>query len=232
MKYYLRKNLKYRKVIGGSNSPNVEDAIFRLQGKVLNNMYKLPSHKKITTSLDFGCGQGSTVNFFHQAGYDAYGIDICKGDIEIAKKRYPYIADKFKLCKPDVFKTPLKKFTDNKKISLITGHRSLMYFDKEDFEKLLKNFNNSMTSNGLLYASMLSTKSTFFQYTKRSKFEWLRERVSKKTFNLDYMFFCESKKDVVKKFSIFKKMLIGSYHYQLDENDKLTHYYQILCKKK
>ena len=76
MKYYLRKNLKYRKVIGGSNSPNVEDAIFRLQGKVLNNMYKLPSNKNITTSLDFGCGQGSTVNFFHQAGYDAYGIDI------------------------------------------------------------------------------------------------------------------------------------------------------------
>ena len=69
MKYYLRKNLKYRKVIGGSNSPNVEDAIFRLQGKVLNNMYKLPSNKNITTSLDFGCGQGSTVNFFHQAGY-------------------------------------------------------------------------------------------------------------------------------------------------------------------
>ena len=135
---FKKKPKKVQKSYWGSNSPNVEDAIFRLQGKVLNNMYKLPSNKNITTSLDFGCGQGSTVNFFHQAGYDAYGIDICKGDIEIAKRRYPYIADKFKLCKPDVFKTPLKKFTDNKKISLITGHRSLMYFDKEDFEKLLK----------------------------------------------------------------------------------------------
>ena len=35
---------------------------------------------------------------------------MCESDIEKAKKHYPHIADKFKLCRPDVFKTPLKKF--------------------------------------------------------------------------------------------------------------------------
>lgn len=235
MKYYLKKNLESRTTIGGSNAPNVEDAIFRLHGRVLKNNYKLPSKKKLTTLLDFGCGQGATVNFFNQNGYDAYGIDICENDIEIAKRRYPHIADKFKTCRPDVFKTPITKFTNNKKISLITGHRSLNFLDEEDFNLLLKNFNRSLEPKGLVYASMMSSKSTYAKHSKKTKDNWLREvtfsgkRVKLKKY---FEFFCNSKKDVISKFSIFRKVQVGSYHFQLDENDMYIHYYLILCQKK
>ena len=236
MKNYLKKNLKSRQIIKGAHAPNVEAEIFRLQGRVLSKIYNLPGKKKITTSLDFGCGQGATVNFFHQLGYDAYGVDMCESDIEKAKKHYPHIADKFKLCRPDVFKTPIKKFTDNKKISLITAHRSLFYFDKEDFKKMLRNFNNSLNPNGLIFASMISAKSSYFKFSKKTKDAWLRETKNysgKRTKLKDHFnFFCDSKEDVINKFSIFKKVKIGSSHFQLDIKDLLIHYYLILCKKK
>ena len=153
MKSYLIKNHKLWQK--SYSAPNVENVIFRLQGRILKKQYKLPKKNKLTTMLDFGCGQGATVNFFNQCGYDAYGVDISEIDIEIAKVRYPQIAHKFFVCKPDVFKVPMTKFTENKKISLITGQQSLYYFDKEDFFTLLKNFKNSLETKGLLFASMI-----------------------------------------------------------------------------
>ena len=38
----------------------------------------------------------------------------------------------------------MTKFTDNKKITLITGQQAVYYFDKDHFNHLLKNFKNSL----------------------------------------------------------------------------------------
>ena len=194
---YLKHNNAYWQ--NSYSAPNVENVIFRLQGRVLKPKFKLPDINKQTTSLDFGCGQGAIVNYLQKIGYDAYGIDISKVDIEIAKKRYPHIADKFRLCKPDAYNVMMTKFTDGKKISLITGQQSLYYFDKNEFNILLKNFNNSLTSNGLIYASMMSTQHTYHKYSKKTKYEWLRESSftgKRFKFSKYFNFHCKSKKDV------------------------------------
>lgn len=233
LKKYLSENHKaWQK---SYNAPNVESVIFRLQGRILKSQFNLPKKDELTTSLDFGCGQGATVNYFNQCGYDAYGIDISKVDIEIAKSRYPHIAHKFSVCKPDVYKTAMTDFTENKKISLVTGQQSLYYFDKEDFFTLLKNIENSLETNGLLYASMMSTSHTYYKYSKETEYEWLRvTNFSGKRFNLEnyYNFHCESEADVIEKFSIFKKIYCGSYHLQLEEDETNNHHYAILCQKK
>ena len=83
MDKYLKNNYSFWQY--GYTAPNVENVIFRLHGRILKYKYKLPHVKKPTVTLDFGCGQGAIVNYFHQQGYDAYGIDISKTDIEIAK---------------------------------------------------------------------------------------------------------------------------------------------------
>lgn len=64
MKKYLISNSK----IWQNNyyAPNVESYIFRLLGRILKPQFKLPKKNKITTSLDFGCGQGSTVNYLNR----------------------------------------------------------------------------------------------------------------------------------------------------------------------
>ncbi len=233
----MLKYLQYNNEIWQNTyyAPNVESVIFRLHGRILKSQFKLPKTNKLTTALDFGCGQGSTVNYLNRNGYDAYGIDISEIDIEVAKNTYPHIAHKFFVCKPDVFNVPMTNFTNKKKITLITGQQSLYYFDKKDFNKLLKNFNNSLERKGLLYASMMSTKHTYYMLSKKTKFEWLRKtnfegkRVKFKNY---YNFHCHSKKDVEKKFSIFKKIHTGSYHLELEEGETNNHHYTILCQKK
>ena len=97
----MSKYLQYNNSIWQNTyyAPNVESVIFRLHGRILKSQFKLPKTNKLTTTLDFGCGQGSTVNYLNRNGYDAYGIDISDIDIEVAKNTYPHIAHKFFVCK-------------------------------------------------------------------------------------------------------------------------------------
>ena len=233
MKKYLVNNNKFWQT--SYSAPNVENVIFRLQGRILSYEFNLPRKNRMTTALDFGCGQGATVNYLHQCGYDAYGVDISEVDINVAKLRYPHISHKFFKCNPDVFNTPITKFTDNKKISLITCQQSLYYFDKKDFNKLLKNFNRSLEPKGLLYSSMISTSHTYYKHSKNTDDDWLKEvNFSGKRFKIKnyYMFYCASEDDVVERFKNFKKIYSGSYHLVFDRKETNNHHYFILCKKK
>ena len=233
MKHYLKQNLLQRRTF--YDATNVSDVVFKLYGNILKKKYKLPYKNKLTTVLDFGCGQGATVNFFNQCGFDAYGVDISKIDIEKAKTRYPHIAHKFTLCKPDSFNAPMTKYTENKKISLISCIRSIYYFDKEDFNTLLVNFKKSLKTKGLLYVSLISSSHTIYKFAKETKYQWLK-KIEFKSNNVNlrnyFCFFTESKEDICKKFQIFKKIFVGSHHTELDKTNMNGHHYLFLCQKK
>ena len=80
---YLNINKKYwnRKY----DSPNVEGFIYRLKPKLLD--YHIPSKKKLTV-LDYGCGEGSNINYFiKNYKYDGYGVDISKPSMKVFKKK-------------------------------------------------------------------------------------------------------------------------------------------------
>jgi SAM-dependent methyltransferase len=49
--------------------------------------------------LDFGCGSGSDVDFFHSLGYHAEGVDISETVIRHARGRFPHA--RFTLVQPD-----------------------------------------------------------------------------------------------------------------------------------
>tara|TARA_B110001452_G_C15176127_1_gene408653 strand:- start:50 stop:748 length:699 start_codon:yes stop_codon:yes gene_type:complete len=230
---YLNKNSKYWNSGYKGTAANVESVIFRLQGKILKPQFDLP--KKNDVCLDFGCGQGASVNYFNQMGYDAFGVDISEKDIKIAKKRYPHIKEKFSVCKQDVFENDLKKFTKNKKISLITCQQSLYFFDKKHFNLLLNNMNRSLKNKGILFASMKSEKHTYKKYSKDTKHKWLKvlnwknKRFSIKDY---YFFFTKSIQDLKSKFKIFRIIHTGSYHLSLDPSETNNYHYTIICQKK
>ena len=232
-KNYLTNNQKYWNKGYKGDAVNVENVVFRLQGKILKPQFNLPKNNEIC--LDFGCGQGASVNYFNQMGYNAFGVDVSEKDIEIAKRRYPHIKEKFSVCKPNVYKNKLTKFTDNKKISLVVCQQSLYFFDKKHFNLLLKNINNSLTSRGILFASMKSEQHTFSNFSKDTKHEWLKvlnwknKRFSVKDY---YFFFTTSIEDLKNKFKIFKTIYTGSYHLSLDPSESNNHHYTIVCQKK
>ena len=45
-------------------------------------------YQKNSKLIDFGCGEGSSSNFFAEQGYNTIGLDISKISIQTAKKRY------------------------------------------------------------------------------------------------------------------------------------------------
>ena len=51
--------------------------------------------------LEVGCGRGHGINWLHQKGYESYGIDILKDQIEISKNNYPNLADYFRVGKAE-----------------------------------------------------------------------------------------------------------------------------------
>ena len=235
MKNYLKKNLDSRIALGGANTPNVNEIIFKLQGRILQKNNNLTNKRKKSVVLDFGCAQGANVNFFHLFGYDTYGVDFYENDIDVAKKRYPYISHKFTRSKPDDFNlSSMLKYTEGKKISLIVGNLSMMYFDKEDFKKLLKCFYNSLEPNGLIFSTMVSTKHHIFKNTIKTKDEYLRKKVYPNQKSKDhYLFFCKDENDIISKFSIFDKIMVGSSYLQFDTSDiNIDHIYTYLGKKK
>ena len=231
MNSYLKSNLKSWSE--KYDAPNVESVIFRLHGRILKNELNLP--KKKTVLLDFGCGQGASTNFFYKQGYDVYGIDISQVNINIAKKRYPKLKNRFKICKPDVFNQNLKVFCNKKKISVIICQQSLYYFDKADFFKLLDQMKNSMSQGGVIYASMISKKHTYFKHSRLVKgSKWLREilfkgrRLKKKKI---FEFFVNDEKHLRKLFNKFKILNIGSYHLSLEAKESNNHHFIVVAQK-
>jgi cyclopropane fatty-acyl-phospholipid synthase-like methyltransferase len=95
---YLGDNKEYWEK--GYEAPNVDHHTFRFFGRILKPEFGLPEHNE--KLLDFGCGQGAAVNFFHMNGFDAYGVDISEKDISIARSRFSHIKNKFTICNADL----------------------------------------------------------------------------------------------------------------------------------
>ena len=233
-KDYNYHNYKFWQRGYRGKAPNIESSIFRLQGQILKPILKLP-RKNHNVNLDFGCGQGATVNYFNNQGYESYGIDISKKDIQVAKKNFPRIKNRFTVCDSNIFNSDLTQFTNNKKIDLISCQQSLYYFDKIEFNLLLENFINSLKPKGILYASMISDKHTYKKFSKKIKNSWLSEvnwknhRVNIKKY---YINFIKDYLDMKRKFNSLKILFLGSYEIQLSDKESNGHHYTIVAQKK
>ena len=98
MSSYLEKNLQYWS--GTYEAPNVESFIFRFYGRILKFDYGIDgsNHERL---LDFGCGQGGTLNYFDKLGFDCFGVDIAQNDIRAAQRSIPRIADQLMVIDPN-----------------------------------------------------------------------------------------------------------------------------------
>lgn len=210
MKQYLKENKEYWEK--GYPAYNVDHNVFRAFGRVLKDY---PKGKL----LDFGCGQGATVNFFNQVGYKAYGVDISENDINAAKIRYPYLSNQFKVCDPD---PALSDYGEG--YAVITAVQSLYYLSDEDFKICMKKLYDSLEEGGIFYATMMGTKSKeFFDNSKPYKgnlrvVNFKNERLNVKNY---YMFFIENEEDLKNKFKMFEPLHIGYYcaKFRNDEGD-------------
>ena len=228
MSDYLKQNHDFWQQ--GYNAPNPESAIFRLNGRILKSRFGLP--KENTRLLDFGCGQGAHVNFFIQQGYNARGVDISEKDLAIAKCRYPQLSDRFQLVSSDPSKVDKYGWTEG--IDVVTAQQTLYYFSDEHLAVALRRLYDSMSPGALIYASMMGTEHTYYAYSEPSSEPSLRRvTFSGSRFNLDnyYVNFIESAAEIEEKFGIFKKLEVGKYMLQFEENESNNFHWVFIGQK-
>ena len=217
MMNYLSSNETYWSK--GYDAPWPDHNAFRFFGRILRPDFPQLIGGKL---VDFGCGQGAAVNYFHMNGMDAVGVDISDPDISTARNRYPHLANRFAVCNTDPGKVAHYGFPGG--ISVVTAIQSLYYFNDADFAVCVKKLHDSLIPGGVFYATMMGTKSKEFFDNSVDAGSGLR-RVDFKNTRLNvegyYMAFVEDEAHLCKKFSLFDPIHVGFYaaKFRNDEGD-------------
>lgn len=109
-------------------------------------------------TLDHGCGQGTAVNFFHNQGCDAHGIDVSSIAISEGSNLYPQIAKKLYEVDPllENFSLP------DKKPSLITSIQTMYYLAPADRDLVMARLKELSQPNAIVYLTMMTSVGTYF----------------------------------------------------------------------
>lgn len=204
---YLKMNLRYWD--GRYTAPNVESFIFRFYGRILKFDYGIDGskHERI---LDFGCGEGGALNYFDKLGFNCYGVDIAKNDIESARAHMPHIAKQFKIIdpKPD----PSLVFFEGVKFDVVISIQTLDFLSNSDFDKAIQCLYNNMKPGAKIYASMNGWTMYYRNHaTEAGDGLW---HVKFKTDRLDYdlyLNFVKDKADMKRRFQLFKPVYLDYY---------------------
>lgn len=222
MQDYLKSNKEYWQ--RGYMAPNVESFVFRFFGRVLKAELNLgDKHEKL---VDFGCGQGATVNFFSQLGFNAHGVDISETDIEIAKIRYPNISNHFSICDPDPSKVEFYGFPED--VSVVTGIQSFYYFSDEDFEICMDKIYRSMKKGGIFYATMMGPGQKQF-YNNSEEYKNGLRKVNFKTSRYEvkdyFISFTMDEDHLRRRFKMFKPLHVGFYSQRFRNDEEESHHF-------
>ena len=218
------------------NAPNVEGFIFRLKPKLLD-LYI--NQKKRLTVLDYGCGEGSNINYlFKKYNYDVYGVDISVPAIKschkkLTKKKFKLISSKCN--KNDNF--------FNVKFDLIISIQVLYYLNNTDLKLRLASLNSMLKPGGYVFFTMISRKNEYYNfYSDKKNIDGLTKvdlssdknykKRQKQSIYYHYINFTKNEKDLKNKFKLFKPLNIGYYDFSLESLDKSTHHFTFFGKKK
>jgi cyclopropane fatty-acyl-phospholipid synthase-like methyltransferase len=214
----------------GYEAENVESFVFRVYGRVFKAQFGLDGSQgeKI---LDFGCGGGAALNFFRHKGFDVYGVDMSKVDIENCQKRMPEIKDHFAVIDPqpqsgDVF---FKGDYD-----IVLSIQTLYYLSDSELSTRLESLHAQMKPGALIYTSMMGTKCELFYKNSVEHKDGMR-KVAFKNARMEvddyYVNFTESKEDLLEKFKLFKPVHVGYYDACYREDEGSDFHYIFIGQK-
>lgn len=214
---YLQDNQRYWE--RGYTAPNVDSSLFRFYGRILKHDFP---HLRGSRLVDFGCGQGASVNFLHQVGFDVIGVDSSSTDIEAGRILFPHVANRLELCDIDPNKVPYYGYSEN--VAVVTAVQSLYYLNDEHFDACIRKIASAMVPGGVFYATMMGTRCAEFYDNSVDaggglrKVEFANDRVQVSDY---YMSFIEDEAHLKRKFHLFRPLHIGYYaaRFRNDEGD-------------
>lgn len=225
---YLDKNAAYWQK--GYDAPHVENFVFRTYGRILKPEFGLSGerHERV---LDFGCGQGANLTFFHARGFDVYGVDISDTDIARCRGTMPEISDHFQIIAPEPQADQVFCGGD---FDLVMAVQSLYYLSDKDLDTCLESLYQQMKPGALIFATMMGTRCYYYQHSRPAQ-DGLREVVFPPEHRLqvsDYFVrFTESPDDLQRIFHRFEKRHIGYYDTWLREDEGSEFHYIYIGQK-
>lgn len=219
---YFKANYDYWKK--GYEAENVESQVFRVYGRIFKAQLGIDGSKG-EKLLDFGCGAGANLEFFHKKGFDVYGVDISPIDIERCQARMPEIASHFKVIDP---KPKLEDIFWRGEYDVVIGIQSLFYYTDTDFKIRLQSLYSQMKKGSIIYATMIASKADW--YFKNAvelgdglwKTDFCTERIKVENYFQNFTF---DEKDLVDKFNLFKKIHVGYYQFRYREDEGNEFFY-------
>jgi SAM-dependent methyltransferase len=201
-------------------APNVESFIFRFYGRILKFDFGIDgaNHEKI---FDFGCGEGGALKFFHDNGFEVFGVDIAERDIQEAQKtlssgrKQDKTSAHFELIEPHP--VPNQRYFDSihqgkEWIDVAISIQTLDFLSDSDCEVVLQNIYSQMKKGSIIYASFNG-----YQMYYRNHAEYIgdglwhvkfsNDRVS---YDINYNF-VESREKLIEKFHMFIPKYIDYY---------------------
>lgn len=227
MSNYLQENSDYWQK--GYDAENVESYVFRPYGRVFKAELGIDGSKN-EKLLDFGCGSGATARFFHSKGFNVFGVDISRVDIERCHKRMPTIADHFAVIDPAP-KGEAVFFGGE--FDVVTAIQSLYYFTNTDFQTCLKCLHRQMKKGAIIYATMIGSQSWYYDHSTPEADGLRCVNIHSKRFNLEnyHVNFTASTEEIISKFSIFKKIHVGYYDGIYSEHEGSDIHYTFIGRK-
>ncbi len=143
----------------------------------------------------------------------------------------PDIKDNFLLVEPKPFRD---KGFFNVNFDVIIAIQSLYYFSDEDLNECLLSLYNQMNKGGVIYATMIGSGSEQFFNNSSDAGDGIRKvsyKTTRHTVKEHFINFVQSKEELVKKFSLFKKLHVGYYVEKYREDESAAIHYSFVGRK-
>lgn len=163
----------------------------------------LPVGRKLNC-LDFGCSLGANTQFFHNIGFDVYGVDISQTAIDKCIEIHHFPPERFAAGDILEEKTRIKHLFPDVSFDLIIAANVLYYFTDTDIHKILCQFREIMSEGAVLYANMHTKDSSFYDGKSRSEDGLYRLGSSGSIDSLTCMNAVDGKDDMIKLFNGFQ----------------------------
>jgi cyclopropane fatty-acyl-phospholipid synthase-like methyltransferase len=112
-------------------------------------------------SLDFGCGEGSTVQYFHQQGFSSFGVDINKSSLDTALARYPHLEGKLLEVPFKLESIPFPEVI----FDVVTSRNVFYYLPPDILKSTLNVIRNKMNSKSFLYCTMMKVGGYYYKHS-------------------------------------------------------------------
>ena len=224
MSEYLQANCDYWSQ-AVYDTPNTESYVFRIYGRIIKHQFNIDGSKK-EKLLDFGCGAGGNTKFFDSKGFNVYGVDQSKIDINRCKERIPHKNNQIKQISPISNKDD--DWFDGTKFKVITSWQTLYYLSNSDLENRLISLYNMLEKGGIFIATMMASSCWYYNMSSPYKdglrfVDFYRKQDEGRPglkVNNHFINFTDDDEDLKNKFKLFKPIHTKGYYDGIYRDDQ------------